>query len=202
MLVLDISGSMAGKPIEALSDALNRFVLELRADSHAMERIELALVTFGDAVSVVRDFTSASQFAVPRLDARGGTPTGEAVGLALDLVRQRITHYESCGIAYYRPLVLLLTDGAPTDDIQVAASRLHSEHARRRLSFIAVGTSGADMKLLERLSPPGQPALMLDDLRFGKLFTWVSTSLGSIAKLNPKDQAVLISPPSGVDGLR
>jgi len=58
------------------------------------------------------------------------------------------------------------------------------------------------MELLEQLSPRGQPALRLEDLRFEKLFGWVSTSLGSIAKLEPKDQSVLIQPPSGVDGLK
>ena len=202
ILVLDISASMIGRPIEALTGALEQFVLDLQANIHSLERVELALVTFGDAVSVVRDFTRASDFVVPRLDARGTTPTGEAIGLALDLIRQRITQYKTIGITYYRPLVLLLTDGAPTDDIQVAASRLHSEHARRRLSFVAVGTADADMGLLEQLSPPGQPALKLEDLRFEKLFSWVSTSLGSIAKIDPKDQPVLFQPLNSVDGLK
>jgi hypothetical protein len=58
LLLLDTSGSMAGRPIEQLNAGLSTLHSELNADSLASKRVDLAIVTFGP-VRVEAEFTSA-----------------------------------------------------------------------------------------------------------------------------------------------
>src|SRR5215510_16251365 len=73
LLLLDTSGSMAGAPISELNAGLVTFKDELAADSLAMKRVEVAVITFGP-VKVESSFHTASNFFPPRLQASGDTP--------------------------------------------------------------------------------------------------------------------------------
>ena len=102
LLLLDVSGSMAGGKIEELNAGLKAFEEELKSDSLSAKRVEVAIVTFGP-VLVAQDFTSASQFQAPQLQAQGLTPMGQAIEEGIELLRQRKALYRQSGITYYRP---------------------------------------------------------------------------------------------------
>lgn len=69
ILLLDVSGSMSGRPINELNAGLVTFRDELLADPLALKRVELGIVTFGP-VHVEQPFTSAANFFPPILFAR------------------------------------------------------------------------------------------------------------------------------------
>lgn len=69
ILLLDVSGSMNGRPINELNAGLVTFRDELLADSLALKRVELGIVTFGP-VHVGQPFTSAANFFPPILFAQ------------------------------------------------------------------------------------------------------------------------------------
>lgn len=75
ILLLDVSGSMSGRPINELNAGLVTFRDELLADPLALKRVELGIVTFGP-VHVEQPFTSAANFFPPILFAQGDTPMG------------------------------------------------------------------------------------------------------------------------------
>jgi uncharacterized protein YegL len=102
VLVLDVSGSMSGRPIAELNTGLKQLQKELSGDALASKRVEIAVVTFGP-VKVVHDFVSAESFRASSLHVEGGTPMGEAILEALELVRLRKQRYQANGVAYYRP---------------------------------------------------------------------------------------------------
>ena len=79
VLLLDTSGSMRGQAIAALNQGVELLAEELNADPLARERIELAVITFGDEVQVIQDFVSPAAFMPPRFEADGNTPMGRAV---------------------------------------------------------------------------------------------------------------------------
>src|SRR4029453_10994474 len=120
LLLLDVSGSMAGDPIRELNEGLRLFRDELAGDELASKRVEVACVTFGP-VDVATDFESAGAFQPPWLAPQGGTPEGAEIEKAIQLVRQRKDAYRTNGIAFYRPWIFMLTDGAPTDEWANAA---------------------------------------------------------------------------------
>lgn len=142
ILLLDVSGSMSGRPINELNAGLVTFRDELLADSLALKRVELGIVTFGP-VHVEQPFTSAANFFPPILFAQGDTPMGAAITKALDMVEERKREYRANGISYYRPWIFLITDGAPTDEWQAAANKVFQGKKIRSLpSFPSVFRGG------------------------------------------------------------
>lgn len=188
VLVLDTSGSMAGEPIQELNEGLAVLAQDLAADDLASQRVEVAIVTFGP-VELVQDFVIADQFEAPRLTPTGKTPLGAAVERAIDMVTARKEEYKAAGIAYFRPWIFLITDGAPTDKWADAKKRVHQGEADRAFSFFAVGVADADFTVLNELSP--KPALALQGLAFRELFQWLSQSQRQLSSSQPGDQVKL-----------
>src|SRR2546423_10919374 len=69
VLLLDTSGSMHGKAIDALNEGLWVFKLEVCKDALASRRVEAAVVTFDDDVKVVQPFIGIEEFEPPVLPA-------------------------------------------------------------------------------------------------------------------------------------
>ena len=191
ILLLDVSGSMNGRPINELNAGLVTFRDELLADPLALKRVELGIVTFGP-VHVEQPFTSAANFFPPIQFAQGDTPMGAAITNALDMVEERKREYRANGISYYRPWIFLITDGAPTDEWQAAANKVFRGEEDKRFAFFSIGVQGADMKTLAQISVR-QP-LPLQGLQFRELFSWLSSSLRSVSRSTPGTEVVLEAP--------
>jgi uncharacterized protein YegL len=191
VLLLDTSNSMKGQRINELNKGLKTFKEELMADSMSLKRIELSVVRFGP-VSVETEFQTPDVFVPPTLEADGMTPMGEAIQKGIELIQQRKEKYRENGISYYRPWMFLITDGAPTDHWQKAAKLIKEAESAKSLMFFAVGVEGANMNILKQLSV--RDPLKLDGLRFGDLFSWLSTSLSSVSRSTPGDAVPLENP--------
>jgi uncharacterized protein YegL len=197
LLLLDVSGSMAGDPIRELNEGLRLFRDELAGDELASKRVEVACVTFGP-VNVATDFESAGAFQPPWLAAQGETPMGAAIERAIQLVRQRKDAYRTNGIAFYRPWIFMLTDGAPTDEWANAASMVTEGESSQAFAFFAVGVERANMQILRQIAV--REPLKLKGLSFGSLFQWLSNSMKSISSSTPGDSVPLPDPTKGPDG--
>jgi len=191
VLLLDVSGSMSGRPLDELNAGLTLFKDELAADSLAMKRAEIGIVTFGP-VKVEMPFTTASAFFPPTLQAQGDTPMGAAILEALNMVRDRKQDYRSNGIVSYRPWVFLITDGGPTDSWQAAAEAVREGEASKKFAFFVIGVKGANMDVLRQISV--REPLSLDGLKFRPLFKWLSDSLGLVSQSTPGTEVPLPSP--------
>lgn len=196
VLVLDVSGSMAGAPIAALNAGLQAFQSDVLTDSLAAQRVEVAIVTFGGRVETVSDFQGVQAFQPPILVPSGETPMGEAVRRGIDLVTQRKQAYKQAGVHYFRPWVFLITDGAPTDDWQSAAALVKQGETSKAFAFFAVGVETANFDLLQQLSV--RAPLKLDGLKFRELFVWLSQSMRSVSHSKPGEESKVALPnPSG-----
>lgn len=197
VLLLDTSGSMGGERMAQLNKGIQTFAKELKKDSLASLRVEVAVITFGGEVRIVQDFVSAADFNPPALSAEGDTPMGNAIATAVHNIEVRKKTYRSKGVTYYRPWIFMITDGAPTDgDLWIkAAERVREGEDGKKLIFFAIGVQGADMEMLAKISPIRQP-LRLHDMEFEQMFVWLSGSVTSVSRSTPGDR-VPLAPPTG-----
>lgn len=191
LLLLDTSGSMKGDKIQQLNAGLNDFARQLRADSMAAKRVEVAIVTFGP-VNVEQKFVTADSFIPPQLTADGDTPMGAAIERAIELIAERKQAYRANGIGYYRPWIFMISDGEPTDNVVGAAQRIRAGEAQKSFMFYAVGVENADIGKLASVAVR-QP-LRLRGLAFDQLFVWLSDSLSTVSRSQVSDTPEFANP--------
>ncbi|HEY4326630.1 MAG TPA: VWA domain-containing protein [Mucilaginibacter sp.] len=193
MLLLDTSGSMDGEAIRQLNEGIATFKTEVERDPLATKRVEVAVVTFGP-VSFESDFQTVDNFFPKHLNASGDTPIGAAITLGIDLVNKRKQLYKQKGIGYYKPWIILITDGAPTDAFAQAIKLIHDGERESRFAFFAIGVEGANFDVLRQLSV--REPLKLRGLAFREFFLWLSGSLKMVSSKNPGEHNKLL-PPTG-----
>lgn len=191
MVLVDVSNSMEGEPNRELNRGLATMSQALKHDPVASLRVETAVISFGGKVKLECPFTTMDDFVPPQLKTHGGTPMGEALMKGLDEIEKRKANYRANGIPYYRPWMILITDGEPTDTWHDAAQAIHEAEARKKILFFAVGVEGADMETLRQIAPPNRPPVKLQGLEFSKLFQWVSASMAAVGHSQVGDQVAL-----------
>lgn len=193
MLLLDTSGSMGGRPIQELNEGIQTLKDELIQDSLASKRVEVAMVTFGP-VSLESDFQTVDNFYPKRLTANGDTPIGSAITTGIELINKRKQLYRENGVGYYKPWIILITDGGPTDNWSNAARMIHEGESENKFAFFAIGVDGANMDVLSKLSV--RAPIKLKGLMFREFFLWLSSSMKMVSSKNTSEQIKLL-PPTG-----
>ncbi len=179
ILLADVSGSMGqdGK-IEALNQAVREMISALAAEENARAEIEVCVITFGGAARLHTPLQAARSVAWADMQAGGGTPMGAAMLLAADLINDE----QKVPSRAYRPTVLLVSDGIPTDDWQAGLRRLTKEGRAQKADRMAFAIGGdADEKMLQEfLADPAKKVFRAEDARrIPDFFRFVTMSVAS-----------------------
>jgi uncharacterized protein YegL len=110
------------------------------------------------------------------------------------MIAKRKKEYKEHGISYYKPWIILITDGAPTDEWNRAAMGVREGEAGKSFAFFAIGVEGANMDILRQISV--RAPLKLKGLMFREFFMWLSASMKMVSSKNPGN-AISLLPPSG-----
>ena len=193
LIIADCSGSMAGDPIRAMNRGVGDLYQAIIDDEIARNRVEVALLSFGTEAQVERDFATVSGGTETEMTARGVTNMHLAIHQGCDLLEERKERYRLNGIPYFRPIMVLFSDGLPTgsrSETAEANRRLVDMENDSRLTIFKVGVNAqAVQALLEALPNPNsrfQPQ-QLDNLRFSDFFVWLSRSVSAISRSTPGD---------------
>ncbi len=190
-LCLDTSSSMDGDPISELNDGVRAFYDAINDDDVAKSAADVCIVTFGyNGVVENQGFQSIDGEIAPSFYAGGNTPMGAAVEKALDLLESRKSEYRNSGVDYFQPWLVIITDGAPTDNIDRAASRSSDMANNGKLTIFPIGVGGANMDTLRRFSPKRNP-MKLKGLHFKEFFEWLSKSISITSRSRAGDSVNL-----------
>jgi uncharacterized protein YegL len=174
-----------------LNEGVRQLLDDIKGDEVASLAAEVAVVTFGQEVLRLLDFEKVTRQEMPSMRAYGKTPMGEAVDLALDLLETRKGEYAQAGVDYYQPWMVIMTDGAPTDDISIAANRTRELVEQKKLSLFPIGIGPyAVMEILKNFSPRREP-IRLKDGKLSEFFEWLSKSVAEVSRSTPGDTVEL-----------
>ncbi|MBP6806672.1 MAG: VWA domain-containing protein [Chromatiaceae bacterium] len=194
IVLADVSGSMAaaGK-IDALNTALSEMIAAFVQEDAAQAEIHVAVITFGAEVRLHQALAPARDVAWQGLRASGRTPMGAAFDLARDLIedRSRIP-----GRAY-RPTIVLVSDGLPTDTWSEPLQRLlGSERAGKDQRFaLGIGADANRDMLAEFLADPaGRVYEAHESRQIRNFFRWVTMSVSQRTRSVAPNQSVMIAP--------
>ena len=183
LLLLDTSGSMAGKPIEDLVEGYNNFLTQSATDELCMKRVDIAVMTFsGTGIKTIHDFMPLSRaMEIPPLDlkAEGNTPMGEAIEKAVQALRNRCRVYDEAGVPHYKGFLFLLTDGEPTDDISRARELIRRREDDGRLKLFSVAVNKANTDVLKSLGPRVMQCTKENE--FKNIFDWLGASMTTVS---------------------
>ncbi len=114
VLLLDVSGSMCGEKIRSLNEAVKDMLATFRDTENGETEIHVAVITFGEDVKLHQTLINAGSLQLHNLSASGGTPLGTALRMAKAMIEDKDTIPSRA----YRPTVVLVSDGQPTDNWQ------------------------------------------------------------------------------------
>ena len=176
-LLLDTSGSMYGEPIEAVRNGVQVLVSTLRQDPYALETAYLSIITFDSSAKQVTPLTELSSFQEPSIDANGCTVLGEALSLLANCVDREVTKTTADVKGDWKPLVFIMTDGVPTDDLTKGLN----EFKKRKFGTVVAcaAGAGADTNTLRQIT---ENVVSLDTADSGTIkafFKWVSASIST-----------------------
>ncbi len=187
-LLVDTSGSMSAQgKIDELNQALHNFKESVCQDPLSARRVDVCVISFSTTVEVVTPFCPIMQFVPPTLTAGGSTSMGAGIRYALEAVHEQVRRYHDTGVECYKPFILMITDGMPTDDmtdIELLIAQRESEGRYGHLRFHAFGVQGADMTLLARLT---KRVLAINNNAFDEIFNWASKTMQIISHSRTSD---------------
>jgi hypothetical protein len=179
-LLLDTSGSMHGEPIEAVKNGVEMLVSTLRNDPYALETAYLSVITFNTNAQQLVPLTELEQFQTPVIEARGCTALGEALTLLADCIDTEVAKTTAEQKGDWRPLVFIMTDGLPTDDL---SQGLEAFRSRKTGMVVACAAGqGADTATLQMITPNVVQLDTADSSTIKAFFKWVSASISTSSK--------------------
>jgi uncharacterized protein YegL len=191
ILLLDVSGSMsADGKIDALNESVASMLSTFTAEDATRAAIHVAIITFGKkGARIHQKLEPVTSVHWTPLEASGGTP----LGAALDLATQLIEDHAQVPSRAYRPSLVLVSDGQPTDAWQEPLQTLLAAERAAKAARFAMGIGAdADANMLSAfLANDLNRVFMAHEARqIIKFFRWVTMSVTTRSRSAQPDSVV------------
>lgn len=134
VVLADNSQAMCGKPMEEINEALCYLFELVSNDTYLSGKLDSYLIPLNCPRGFVPHRVQAGD--IPRLEASGSANLNAGILSAMDTIALRKKQYQSLGIDYYRPWIVLLLGSTPEDEdlADEAWQTLSKNLAERRLN--------------------------------------------------------------------
>ncbi|MBN1181157.1 MAG: VWA domain-containing protein [Bacteroidales bacterium] len=181
--IIDTSGSMAGTKIGALNDAISQVIpmLDDISKSNADADIKIAALQFSSGCEwIYSEPKPASDFKWVDREAGGLTDLGTAY-LELNNKLSRESFLKSA-TGYFAPVLLLLSDGEPTDNWQAGLEKLKTNKWYQNAIKIAIAVGDdANKEILKEFTKNSEAVITVHTVEaLKKLIRTVSVTASTI----------------------
>jgi uncharacterized protein YegL len=172
----DCSGSMSGKKIEALNFGIREAIQPMRevADENPNAKVMVRAIKFSNGAQWhISQSVEIHDFRWLDLSADGVTDMGKALQLAADALKT-----ENMPERGLPPVLVLLSDGQPTDDFSRGLKALMSQPWGSKAVRIAIAIGDdADLECLQKFigHPERKPIQVTHSADLARMIKWAST---------------------------
>lgn len=180
--LLDVSESMAGDELYQMEEVVSGVITHLKKDPHCLETVHVGVSAFAGKPRTLRPLTDLIDFTTPELPVGGGTALGKALDHIMDQIENEVVLNTAQTRGDWQPLIFLITDGAPTDNVSAALTRWKRQFSNRA-NLVAISMGGAaDSTILHELTE--NVFIYLDTVpeAYLNLIQWISLSIQSHSK--------------------
>jgi uncharacterized protein YegL len=200
-VLLDCSESMIGTGIAGVQTGIETMIRTLQRNPHALETAYLSFITFDSQAELKTPLQSMEEVQVPKLKVRPGTAFGSALLLLAERILIEVKRNQAGAKGDFRPIVVLITDGQPSDDWRPALGELHNTTSIGNFYAIGAGDD-IDFNGLREVTDIVLNLQQTDEQGWAKLFVWISETL-STASMGVADgdekEAMLAKLPASVE---
>ncbi|MFI9552786.1 vWA domain-containing protein [Nonomuraea endophytica] len=184
LLLADVSGSMQHESkIETLNRCVGEMVRSFADLNEPTYEIAVGVITFGGTARLHHPPTPAHDLIWQDMPAEGPTPLGHALAIATELLEDR----DQVPSRSARPVLVLASDGQPTDDWEEPLDRLLTAPRAGKATRFAVAI-GNDVDeeatlVLERFASGGEEGVFRAEKahRIVEFFDWLTMSVSQQA---------------------
>ena len=189
--LVDTSGSMDGEKIGSLNDAMREVIPDLKdiSDSNADALIKIAILDFASGTQWITPVPQNFEtFKWQDLDAGGCTDLGEAcLELNSKLNREQFLQDK---VGNYAPVIILLSDGSPTDNYQKGLGALRANKwfgAAIKIAF-SIGSDADTDYLAQFTDNPELVIPIMNKSMMKKMIRFVSVTSSKIGSKKAGDE--------------
>ena len=188
-LVLDVSESMAGAPLQEVEKGIDLLQKALMSDPMALETVHISIIAFAGRARVITPLTYILDFDTPKLTIGSGTNLTNALHCLMDEIDTKVKKNTPEEKGDWKPLVFFLTDGAPNDNCQAAIRQWKLKYGKYTTVAVLMGQN-ADATALKSLTENVIVFKEATPESFKAFFKWVTASVQTSSKeLGTKGQA-------------
>lgn len=195
IVLADVSGSMsANGKIESLNDAVAEMIETFSEEDDSRAEIHVSVITFGNkGATLYKPLRPANATDWEPMEASGRTPMGQAFELAQQMIEDR----DAIPSRAYRPTLVLVSDGVPTDDWRGPLERLlQSDRASKAMRFAMGIGADADHGTLKAFlaNDEGRVFEAHEARQIKNFFRWVTMTVTTRSRSTNPNSVVMVEP--------
>lgn len=200
-ILLDTSGSMKGEAIHAVNNGVQVLLSTLKQDPYALESLSISIITFDREVKQIFPLTPLVEIQLPEIPTPESGPTnmGAALLLLCEKLESEITKGTTEQKGDWLPIVILLTDGKPSD-LAIFREAVLKVKQKKFASFVACAAGSlAKEEYLKELTDTVVHMDTVDSGTLKSFFRWVSDVIDNGNKsAGATSEVILPLPPAEV----
>lgn len=192
--LIDTSGSMDGRNIAAVNDAMREVIPDIKdiSNNNADASIKLAVMSFSSGTNwETAQPVDLDSYHWNDLQAGGVTDMGEAFKELNSKLDRNAFLQDPVGVK--APVIIMLSDGEPTDDYKAGLRILQQNKWFKKSIKIALGVDDANMDVLSNFTGSKESAIYLTDKSLLKkliqIVSVTSSTVGSKKAGDAEDDA-------------